>query len=96
MPSLDTDIERLGRPTRARHRCRAAKPDFNSGLYRFVLQIVDRPRQFAQGARLYSVSALFEIPYRTFGNAGLAREEFSGKLLGSCSDFVEVFRPGGN
>src|SRR4029077_16370156 len=28
----------------------------------------------------------------TLSSAGLAREELSGKLLGSCPDFVEVFR----
>src|SRR5438309_6383963 len=51
-----------------------------------------RPSQFAQRARPYSVLALLEVPYRTLGNTRFAREELGRKLLGSLSNFFQVFR----
>jgi len=91
MPSLDT-VGRLGRPPRARHRCRPAKSTFNSDFCRFVLQIMDRPYQLSESTRLDGVFSVLKVSYRTLDNAGLAREELSRKLLGSCPDLVEVFR----
>ena len=52
-----------------------------------VLQIMDRPCQFSEGARLDRVLAILKVSYRALCDAGLAREKFRGKLLGSCSDF---------
>src|SRR5437588_3189407 len=50
------------------------------------------PCQFSKGAGLDSVLAFLEVSYRTLGNTGLAREELGRKLLGSCSNFFQVFR----
>ena len=44
---------------------------------------MDRPCQFSEGARLDRILPIFKASYRTLRNAGLSREELSGKLLGS-------------
>src|SRR5690348_14855084 len=59
---------------------------------KLVFQIVDRPRQFSQGARLNGIFAVLKVAYRTLRYAGLAEQELGRKLLGSCPDFIQVFR----
>ena len=53
---------------------------------------MDRPYQLSESTRLDGVFSVLKVSYRTLDNAGLAREELSRKLLGSCPDLVEVFR----
>jgi hypothetical protein len=69
MPSLDT-VGRLGRPPRARHRCRPAKSTFNSDFCRFVLQIMDRPYQLSESEEVFGT----EIPDGDSENFGSPRE----------------------
>src|SRR4029077_7223546 len=53
---------------------------------------MDRPRQFSEGTRLDGILSVLKVSDRTLGNAGLAREELGRKLLGSLSNFFQVFR----
>src|SRR5262249_33250787 len=61
-------------------------------LHQCVRQIVNRSCQLSKGARSDGIFPVLEVSYRTLCNAGLAREELSGKLLGPGPNFVEVFR----
>src|SRR5438270_517391 len=53
---------------------------------------MDRPCQFSEGTRLDGILSVLKVSDRTLGNAGLAREELGRKLLGSLSNFFQVFR----